>query len=59
MVAIIIFKTVTLDVVLVKSLSVWKENNENPLMFMTGSCVSFFFVHKITSEVSFEALMVC
>ena len=49
-----VFETLGLDLMLVKSLSIWKENNENPLMFMTGSCVSFFFVRKNTSEVSFE-----
>ena len=53
------FKTLRLYLILATFLSVWKENNENPRIFMTGSCVSFFFVHKITSEVSFEALMVC
>ena len=38
---------------------VWRYLSlENPLMFMTGSCVSFFFVLKSNCEVSFEPFMI-
>ena len=54
MLAVTFSETVKRDLTLVKCLSVWKENKENPLMFMTGSCVFFFFVCKSSSKVSFE-----
>ena len=52
------FETVRRGLILVKCLSVWKENKENPLMFMTGSCVSFFFLLTNSCEVSFEPFMI-
>ena len=52
------FETVRLDLILVKCLSGWKENKENPLMFVTGSCVASFFVVENIYEVSFEASLI-
>ena len=42
MLAVTIFETVGRDLILGECLSVWKENNENPVRLMTGSCALCF-----------------
>ena len=54
MLAVTFFETVKRDLTLVRCLSVWKEKEESPRMFMSGSCVSFFFAVKSSCKISFE-----
>ena len=42
MLAVTFFETVVRDLILGECLSVWKENNENPVRLMTGSCALCF-----------------